>query len=100
MDDSEPRDAAGMPEGRAAIQRDKDRTGKWANGNLVKSNRHQCKASHLGRRNPLQRHRLGTAWPGNSSAGKTQGHSRLGMGQPGCKDGKQHPGLYQEDHRQ
>lgn len=31
--------AAGTPEGRAAVQRNKDRPGKWANRNLMKSNK-------------------------------------------------------------
>lgn len=46
MDDSELRVAAGVPEGRAAIQRDKAMPGKWASGNLVVSSWDKCEAPH------------------------------------------------------
>lgn len=87
MDDSEPRGAAGMPEGRAAVQRDKARPGKWARGNLVISSWDKCEAPHL------ERCRLGTAWLGSSTAERAPWCSRLGRGQQDCTDHRQHPGL-------
>lgn len=46
MDDSELRGAAGVPEGKAAIQRDKAMPGKWASGNLVISSWDKCETPH------------------------------------------------------
>lgn len=84
---SEPRGAAGAPAGRAAIQRDKARPGKWANGNLVISSWDKCEVPHP------ERCRLGTARLGSSAAGRAPRRSRLGTGQQGCTDHRQHPGL-------
>lgn len=44
--DDQPRGATGVPEGRAAIQREKARPREWASGNLVASSWDKCEAPH------------------------------------------------------
>ncbi|GAB0192430.1 mitochondrial enolase superfamily member 1 [Grus japonensis] len=46
-------------EGRATLQEDLDRLEEWANKNLMKFNKDECKVLHLGKHNPGVQHRLG-----------------------------------------
>lgn len=48
-------------QGRAAIQRDPDRLEGWADRNLMKFNKDEHQVLHLGRKDPLQWHKLGAA---------------------------------------
>ena len=57
---------ADTPQGHAAIHRDRNRLGRWANNNLLKLNKGKCKVLHLGRNNPM-----------NQSLGTTQMESIL-----------------------
>lgn len=52
-DETKPRGTINMPEGRAATQRDLGRVEEWANRNLMKFNKDECKVLHWGRNNPL-----------------------------------------------
>ncbi|KAK4827981.1 hypothetical protein QYF61_022683 [Mycteria americana] len=69
---------------RTAIQRDLDRLEEYANMNLMKLSKDKCEVLHLGRKNPLQSHRLRTDKPGSSSAEKDLGilvDNKLNMNQ-------------------
>ena len=48
-----------MPEGCAAIQQGLGRLESWAEGNLTKFNKKNCKVLLLGRNNPRHQYRLG-----------------------------------------
>lgn len=43
----------------AAIQRDLDRTEKWAGKNFMKFSKGKCKVLHLGRNSPMHQDTLG-----------------------------------------
>jgi len=60
-------------EGRATLQEDLDRLEAWANRNLMKFNKDQCKILHLGKYNPGVQHRLGSTWLGSSSVERDPG---------------------------
>lgn len=47
------------PGGCAAIQREVDWPGNWANRNVLHFSRRKCKGLHWGRNSPIQQHRLG-----------------------------------------
>ncbi|GAB0178665.1 steryl-sulfatase [Grus japonensis] len=64
---------ADTPEGCAAIQRDLDRLESWAEGNLMKFIKCQCRVLHLGRNNLMHQYKLGVDLLGNSSAEKDLG---------------------------
>jgi len=49
-------------EGRDAIQRDPDRTGKWACVKLMKFNKAKCKVLHMDQGNPKHKCRLDREW--------------------------------------
>lgn len=50
---------ANSPEGRAAIQRNLNRMEKWADKNLLKFNKENCKVLHLRRNNPMHKYMVG-----------------------------------------
>lgn len=52
-------EVAHTPEGCGAIQRDLDRVEKWADGNLKKFNKRQCKFLHLRRNKPRHQYMIG-----------------------------------------
>jgi len=58
-DDTKMRGVAVSPEGCAAIQRDLDRLESLAERNLMRFNKSECRALHLGRNNHVGQYRLG-----------------------------------------
>jgi len=54
-------------EGKAILQEDLDRLEEWANKNLTKFNKDQCKVLCLRKHNPGVQHRLGSTRLGSSS---------------------------------
>ncbi|GAB0180602.1 mitochondrial enolase superfamily member 1 [Grus japonensis] len=72
-DDAKLGGVADTPEGCAAIQRDLDRLGCWAERNQMKFNKGKCKVLHLGRNKPKHQYRLGADLLGSSSAEKDLG---------------------------
>ena len=62
-DDTKLRGVANSPECHAAMQRDLNRLEKWADWNLMKFNRGNCKVLHLRRNNPMHKYMVGpTVW--------------------------------------
>jgi len=57
-DNTKPRGAVSMLEGRDAIQRDLDRLERWPHANLMKFNKAKCKVLHTSQGNPKHKHRL------------------------------------------
>lgn len=55
---------------RAAILRDLHRMEKCADRNFIQLNKGKYENLHLGKKNPLQQHRLATDWLGSNSAEK------------------------------
>uniref|UniRef100_A0A803SZG5 Reverse transcriptase domain-containing protein n=1 Tax=Anolis carolinensis TaxID=28377 RepID=A0A803SZG5_ANOCA len=59
---------ANTPEDRSRIQNDHNRLERWAETNKMKFNRDQCKILHFGRKNEMQRYRMGDdAWLNSST---------------------------------
>lgn len=58
-----------MPEGRAAIQTDRDGLKKWADRSLMEFNK-KCQVLLLGKNNPIHQHMLGATQLGNRLAGR------------------------------
>lgn len=57
-DDAKLRETADTVEGRTATQEVLECPEEWANRNLMNFNKGKCKVLHMGRKNPLQGHRL------------------------------------------
>uniref|UniRef100_A0A803TJS6 Reverse transcriptase domain-containing protein n=1 Tax=Anolis carolinensis TaxID=28377 RepID=A0A803TJS6_ANOCA len=61
---------ANTPEDRSRIQNDFNRLERWAESNKMKFNRDKCKILHFGRKNGMQRYRMGDAWLNNHTCEK------------------------------
>jgi len=75
---------ADAPEGSAAIHRDLDRLESWAERNLMRFSKDNCKVLHLGRNNPMHQYRLELDLLESSSAERDLGvlvDNRLTMSQ-------------------
>uniref|UniRef100_A0A803SME4 Reverse transcriptase domain-containing protein n=1 Tax=Anolis carolinensis TaxID=28377 RepID=A0A803SME4_ANOCA len=72
-DDTKLGGIANTPEDRSRIQNNLNRLEKWAKTNKMKFNRDKCKILHLGRKNEMQRYRMGDAWFNSSMCEKDLG---------------------------
>uniref|UniRef100_A0A803T8E9 Reverse transcriptase domain-containing protein n=1 Tax=Anolis carolinensis TaxID=28377 RepID=A0A803T8E9_ANOCA len=72
-DDTKLGGIANTPEERSRIQNNLDRLERWAETNKMKFNRDKCKILHLGRKNEMQRYRMGDAWHNSSTCEKDLG---------------------------
>ncbi|KAJ7395815.1 rna-directed dna polymerase from mobile element jockey-like [Pitangus sulphuratus] len=68
----------------AALQRDLERSERWAEKNLLKSSKSKCRVVHLGKNNPRHQYRLGADLLESSSAQNLLGvlvNNKLSMSQ-------------------
>uniref|UniRef100_A0A803T1G7 Reverse transcriptase domain-containing protein n=1 Tax=Anolis carolinensis TaxID=28377 RepID=A0A803T1G7_ANOCA len=72
-DDAKLGGIANTPEERSRIQNDLNRLERWAETNKMKFNRDKCKILHFGRKNGMQRFRIGDAWLDSSTCEKDLG---------------------------
>uniref|UniRef100_A0A803SX30 Reverse transcriptase domain-containing protein n=1 Tax=Anolis carolinensis TaxID=28377 RepID=A0A803SX30_ANOCA len=73
-DDTKLGGIANTPEDRSRIQNDLNRLERWAETNKMKFNRDKCKILHFGRKNEMQRYRMGDgAWLNSSTCEKDLG---------------------------
>uniref|UniRef100_A0A803TGS1 Reverse transcriptase domain-containing protein n=1 Tax=Anolis carolinensis TaxID=28377 RepID=A0A803TGS1_ANOCA len=72
-DDTKLGGIANTPEDRSRIQNNLDRLERWAETNKMKFNRDKCKILHFGRKNGMQRYRMGDAWLDSSVCEKDLG---------------------------
>jgi len=70
---SPPRRVVDAPEGCSTTQRDLDRLERWAEKNLVRFNKGECRVLHLGRNNPTHQYKLGVDLLESSSAERDLG---------------------------
>uniref|UniRef100_A0A803T2T7 Reverse transcriptase domain-containing protein n=1 Tax=Anolis carolinensis TaxID=28377 RepID=A0A803T2T7_ANOCA len=83
-DDTKLGGTANTPEDRSRIQNDLDRLERWAETNKMKFNRDKCKILHFGRKNGMQRYRMGDTWLDSSTREKDLGvlvDNKLNMSQ-------------------
>uniref|UniRef100_A0A803THV8 Reverse transcriptase domain-containing protein n=1 Tax=Anolis carolinensis TaxID=28377 RepID=A0A803THV8_ANOCA len=83
-DDTKLGGIANTPEDRSRIQNDLNRLERWAETNKMKFNRDKCKILHFGRKNEMQRYRMGDAWLDSSTCEKDLGDlvdNKLNMSQ-------------------
>uniref|UniRef100_A0A803T7N4 Reverse transcriptase domain-containing protein n=1 Tax=Anolis carolinensis TaxID=28377 RepID=A0A803T7N4_ANOCA len=83
-DDTKLGGIANTPEERSRIQNDLDRLERWAETNKMKFNRDKCKILHFGRKNGMQRYRMGDTWLDSSTCEKDLGilvDNKLNMSQ-------------------
>jgi len=76
LDDTKRGGMADTPEGRAAIWRDLDRLEKWADRNLMRFSKGNCKVLHLKRNKPMHQYilRITGKQLGRKGPGGPDGH--------------------------